>query len=209
LSQGIGVLQIVVQIRLCNGAIMKGNQINDNQFDEDVVPSINPDNDRVIDDHGAEGEVGRRSNLEMGGGMWLLGDEIIWLLGEQKTTVKSKQAGWVVDGGSQKVASDEIPSYLVVCSISLPENTAFNRSMESIILNRITSEILGAYQTPNLAMSEWCRNTAHSIVKLTIRQLWPMPSTFLFPFLTILASSKRTKSRQLYQPLRPCSFFLF
>jgi hypothetical protein len=32
------------------------------------VPLINPDDDRVIDDCGADGEVGRRSNLEMGGG---------------------------------------------------------------------------------------------------------------------------------------------
>jgi hypothetical protein len=42
-------------------------------------------------------------------GIWL-GDEIIWIWGEQKTTVKSEQAGWGVDGVSQKVVSDEKPS---------------------------------------------------------------------------------------------------
>jgi hypothetical protein len=44
-----------------------------------------------------------------------------------------------------------------------------NRSMEPIISNRITSEIPGAYQAPNLVMSEWCRKTAHSVAKPTIR----------------------------------------
>jgi hypothetical protein len=43
--------------------------------------------------------------------------------------------------------------------------------MESIISNQLTSEIPGAYQAPELAMSEWCRNTAHSIEKPTIRRL--------------------------------------
>jgi hypothetical protein len=56
--------------------------------------------------------------------------------------------------------------------------------MELIISNQLTSEIPGAYQAPELAMSEWCRNTAHSIEKLTIRRLWPMPSTlFLLPLM--------------------------
>jgi hypothetical protein len=43
--------------------------------------------------------------------------------------------------------------------------------MESIISNQLTSEIPGAYQVPELAMSEWCRNTAHSIEKPTIQRL--------------------------------------
>ncbi len=46
-----------------------------------------------------------------------------------------------------------------------------NRSMESIILNQLTSEIPDAYQGPELAMSEWYRNTAHSIEKPTILRL--------------------------------------
>jgi hypothetical protein len=37
--------------------------------------------------------------------------------------------------------------------------------------NQLTSEIPGAYQGPELAMSEWCRNTTHSIEKPTIWQL--------------------------------------
>jgi hypothetical protein len=43
--------------------------------------------------------------------------------------------------------------------------------MESIILNQLTSEIPDAYQGPELAMSEWYRNTAHSIEKPTILRL--------------------------------------
>jgi hypothetical protein len=42
-------------------------------------------------------------------GIWL-GDEIFYFGGQQKTTVKSEQAGWGVEGGSQKVVSDEKPS---------------------------------------------------------------------------------------------------
>jgi hypothetical protein len=40
--------------------------------------TINPDDERVIiDDCGTDGQLGRRSTLEMGGGIWL-GDDKIW-----------------------------------------------------------------------------------------------------------------------------------
>ncbi len=63
------------------------------------------------------------------------------------------------------------PSVTCVSSVLAFAHARFNRSMESIISNQLTSEIPGAYQAPELAMSEWCRNTAHSIEKPTIRQL--------------------------------------
>jgi hypothetical protein len=53
--------------------------------------TINPDDERVIDNWGAD-ERSWPSNLEMGWGIWL-GDDKFWFGGEQKTTVITEQAG--------------------------------------------------------------------------------------------------------------------
>jgi hypothetical protein len=65
---------------------------------DDGEMTINPDNERVIDNCGAD-ERSWPSNLEMRWGIWL-GDGKIWFLGKQKTTVITEQAGCGVDVGS-------------------------------------------------------------------------------------------------------------
>jgi hypothetical protein len=71
----------------------------------DSFSDVNPDDERVIDNCGAD-ERSWPSNLEMGWGIWL-GDSKIWFWGKQKTTVITEQAGCGVDAGSLQVGSDQ------------------------------------------------------------------------------------------------------
>jgi hypothetical protein len=98
-------------------------------------------------------------------GIWL-GDEIFYFGGQKKTTVKSEQAGWDVEEGSQKLVSDEKPSYRdVTTTSSVPLILVQNYNA-----SRKICTILPAFQQLDLT---------RNLTKLTKRKLFWIVQTII------------------------------
>jgi hypothetical protein len=86
---------IYIQSGCVSGALLGSDVCEDVDTTYELVSNL-----RVKIDQETQ-ELGCCSNLEMAGGVWL-GDDKIWLWGEQNTAVIGEQAGWCVDGGHKR-----------------------------------------------------------------------------------------------------------